>query len=46
MIDLVSGLDGVGSKLLDDIKFFIARFCVFPDEHSLTAVTLWPFILT
>lgn len=41
MIDLVSGLDGVGSKLLDDIKFFIARFCVFPDEHSLTAVTLW-----
>lgn len=27
--------------LLDDVRVFIRRFCVFPDEHCLTAVTLW-----
>ena len=30
-----------GHELLDDIRGFIARFCVFPDENCLTAVTLW-----
>src|SRR5688572_26419383 len=32
-------VDGV--KLLDDTRSFIRRFCVFPDEHALNAVTLW-----
>jgi len=30
-----------GAAVLADVKAFIARFCVFSDEHSLTAVTLW-----
>jgi hypothetical protein len=30
-----------GSALLADTRAFISRFCVFPDEHCLTAVTLW-----
>ena len=30
-----------GSIILDDTREFIARFCAFPDEHSLNAVTLW-----
>lgn len=30
-----------GSDLLDASKTFISRFCAFPDEHSLVAVTLW-----
>ena len=27
--------------ILDDARAFIRRFCAFPDEHCLTAVTLW-----
>jgi len=27
--------------LLNDVRSFVRRFCVFPDEHCLTAVTLW-----
>lgn len=27
--------------ILDDTRAFIARFCAFPDDHCLTAVTLW-----
>ena len=27
--------------LLDDVRTFIGRFCAFPDEHCLNAVTLW-----
>jgi hypothetical protein len=30
-----------GERLLDDARAFIRRFCVLPDEHCLTAVTLW-----
>ncbi|MEQ1915230.1 MAG: DUF3631 domain-containing protein, partial [Gallionella sp.] len=30
-----------GAGLLEDVKAFIFRFCVFPDIHSLVAVTLW-----
>ncbi|MDT8322000.1 MAG: DUF3631 domain-containing protein [Xanthomonadales bacterium] len=30
-----------GHEILDDTRDFIARFCAFPDEHSLNAVTLW-----
>jgi len=30
-----------GAGLLNDIRSFVRRFCVFPDEHCLTAVTLW-----
>lgn len=29
------------TELLDDLRRFIRRFCVFPDDHSLAAVTLW-----
>ncbi len=28
-------------ELLDDVRKFIARFCVFPSEDCLIAVTLW-----
>jgi hypothetical protein len=27
--------------VLHDVRTFIRRFCAFPDEHCLTAVTLW-----
>ena len=30
-----------GSQLLNDVRTFIKRFCVFPNEHCLIAVTLW-----
>jgi hypothetical protein len=30
-----------GQRLLDDVRQFIGRFCVLPDEHALIAVTLW-----
>jgi hypothetical protein len=30
-----------GAALLTEVRSFIKRFCSFPDEHSLTAVTLW-----
>jgi hypothetical protein len=30
-----------GARVLDDVHEFIGRFCVFPNEHCLTAVTLW-----
>ena len=30
-----------GAVLLNDVQAFIRRFCVFPDEHCLIAVTLW-----
>ena len=30
-----------GSRVLDEAREFIGRFCCFPDEHSLNAVTLW-----
>jgi hypothetical protein len=30
-----------GAALLTDVRSFIQRFCSFPDEHALTAVTLW-----
>ena len=30
-----------GGELLDDVRTFIGRFCVFPSDHCLVAVTLW-----
>ena len=30
-----------GDAILDDTRDFIDRFCAFPDEHCLNAVTLW-----
>lgn len=30
-----------GEKLLDDVRSFISRFCIFPDEHCLVTVALW-----
>jgi hypothetical protein len=30
-----------GAQLLDDLREFIKRFCVFPSEACLDAVTLW-----
>ncbi len=30
-----------GAKTLDDVRVFVDRFCAFPDEHCLDAVTLW-----
>jgi hypothetical protein len=41
--DIAQKLDRIsdGAKLLQDVNGFIKRFCAFPDEHALTAVTLW-----
>jgi hypothetical protein len=41
--DWVNGYDAEasGAVILDDARKFIRRFCVFPDLHCLTAVTLW-----
>jgi len=30
-----------GAEILDDVRGFIKRFCAFPDDHALAAVTLW-----
>jgi len=30
-----------GDELLSETEAFIRRFCAFPDEHALVAVTLW-----
>ena len=30
-----------GAQLLDDIRTFLARFVVYPSEHTLSAHTLW-----
>jgi hypothetical protein len=38
---LVGEADHSGAVVLDDTRDFIRRFCVFPDSHSLVAVTLW-----
>lgn len=32
---------GEGGQLLEQVRTFIRRFCVLPDDHCLTAVTLW-----
>jgi Protein of unknown function (DUF3631) len=34
-------LEPHGWEILDDVRKFIRRFCVFPDDHALNAVTLW-----
>lgn len=31
----------MSAELLDDVRSFIRRFCVLPDDHVLVAVTLW-----
>ena len=30
-----------GAVVLDDVRVFIKRFCAFPDQHALDAVTMW-----
>jgi hypothetical protein len=30
-----------GEAILNEVRAFISRFCAFPDDHCLTAVTLW-----
>jgi hypothetical protein len=45
-LDSVSERRGLGravdaARLLDDVRTFVRRFCVLPDDHALTAVTLW-----
>jgi hypothetical protein len=40
LVDLpVASLDP--ALLLNEVRGFIRRFCVFPDDHALNAVTLW-----
>jgi hypothetical protein len=36
-----AGDSKAGSALLMEVRSFLKRFCSFPDEHALTAVTLW-----
>ena len=42
---MISKLNGdsaePGYETLNDVRAFIKRFCAFPDEHCLVAVTLW-----
>lgn len=46
-LDAIFPVDQIGKEapvignVLDDTREFIRRFCVFSDEHALTAVTLW-----
>lgn len=40
--ELIAGeIPECGSEILDDVRSLIKRFCVFPNEHCLIAVTLW-----
>jgi hypothetical protein len=39
--ELTTKLTENPAVLLDDLRTFIRRFCVFPDEHALTAAALW-----
>ena len=41
ILRLVGDTPECGSTLLNDVRAFIRRFCVFPDDHCLNAVTLW-----
>ena len=41
ILRLVGETPECGSTLLNDVRAFIRRFCVFPDDHCLNAVTLW-----
>jgi Protein of unknown function (DUF3631) len=34
-------LDPDGAALLSDVQTFVRRFCAFPDQHALAAVTVW-----
>jgi len=34
-------MTGDGSALLSQAEAFLKRFCAFPDDHALVAVTLW-----
>ncbi len=36
-----ASLEPSGAEILDDVRAFIGRFCVFPNAESLDAVTLW-----
>jgi hypothetical protein len=36
-----SGTNVDGTTLLTDVRSYIRRFCAFPHEHALNAVTLW-----
>lgn len=38
---LIGEIPAPGHTLLNEVQRFISRFCVFPDELCLTAVTLW-----
>ena len=40
MSDQINRIFGLES-ILDDVRNFINRFCVFPSKHCLIAVTLW-----
>ena len=41
MIDNPDVIPTDGAALLTFTESFIKRFCAFPDEHALVAVTLW-----
>ena len=41
ILRLVGESDDSGAAVLDDTRDFIRRFCAFPSDHALTAVTLW-----
>lgn len=41
ILRLVGESEESGDTLLSDVRAFLSRFCVFPDTHSLNAVTLW-----
>ncbi len=41
VLALAGEIPTAGYELLNELRTFISRFCVFPDEHCLIAVSLW-----
>ncbi len=41
LLDAEAAERAQGAMLLVDVKTFLRRFCAFPDEHALNAVSLW-----
>ena len=41
IVRLIGEADDNGAEVLSEVERFIKRFCAFPDDHALVAVTLW-----
>ena len=41
VLPLIGEKPTTGNTILNETRDFVSRFCVFPSDHCLTAVTLW-----